>query len=135
VVTPSPVPPPPEEPPVIFDDPTALDIAAPPPAPPAPAAPVVTFAASEDITGRRLNPPRYPPQEARRCIGGEVLLRVTIDATGAVLDVVVQRTSRNRNLDRSAQDAARRWRFNPGMHNGVPVGGDVLVPVNFTPPC
>jgi protein TonB len=31
-------------------------------------------------------------------------------------------------------DAARRWRFNPGSRNGVKVGGDVLVPVKFTPP-
>jgi protein TonB len=90
---------------------------------------------SEDITGRRLNPPRYPPQEARRCIGGEVMLRVTIDAAGTVLDVAVERSSRNRNLDRSAMDAARRWRFNAGLRNGQAVGGAVLVPVNFTPPC
>uniref|UniRef100_UPI002FE39062 energy transducer TonB n=1 Tax=Silanimonas lenta TaxID=265429 RepID=UPI002FE39062 len=93
------------------------------------------FAPSEDIAGRRLNPPRYPPQEARRCIGGEVLLRVTIDAQGNVLEVDVERTSRNRNLDRAAMDAARRWTFKAGLRNGQPVGGAVLVPVNFNPPC
>ena len=34
----------------------------------------------------------------------------------------------------SAMDAARRWKFNPGMRNGQKVGGAVLVPVKFTPP-
>ena len=63
------------------------------------------------------------------------MLRVNIDAAGAVLDVAVEKSSRNRNLDRSAMDAARRWRFNAGMRNGQSVGGAVLVPVNFTPPC
>jgi protein TonB len=77
--------------------------------------------------------PRYPPQELRQGIGGEVLLRVTIDADGRVLNVAVQRSSRNRNLDRAAIDAARKWRFNPGLRNGQKVGGDVLVPVNFNP--
>ena len=50
-----------------------------------------------------------------------------------VLDVKVEKSSRNRNLDRAAMDAARKWRFNPGLRNGVKVGGDVRVPVNFTP--
>ena len=97
-------------------------------------APPADFAPSEDISGRALNQPRYPAKEAREGVGGTVVLRVTIDASGNVLDVAVQRSSRNRNLDRAAMDAARRWKFNPGMRNGVKVGGDVLVPVKFTPP-
>ena len=64
---------------------------------------------------------------------GVVMLRVTIDASGNVLDVQIQKSSRNRNLDRAAMDAARKWRFNPGMRGGQKVGGDVLVPVNFNP--
>jgi len=67
-------------------------------------------------------------------VGGTVMLRVTIDANGNVLNVVVDKSSRNRNLDRAAMDAARRWKFNAGLRNGVKVGGDVLVPVKFTPP-
>ena len=61
------------------------------------------------------------------------MLRVTIDSNGNVLHVNVHKSSRNRNLDRAAMDAARRWRFNPGMRNGQKVGGDVLVPVTFNP--
>jgi protein TonB len=47
--------------------------------------------------------------------------------------VQIQKSSRNRNLDRAAMDAARKWKFNPGMRGGQKVGGDVLVPVNFNP--
>ena len=78
-------------------------------------------------------PPRYPPEEDRRGIGGTVTLLVQIDATGAVLDVQVEKSSGNRNLDRSAMQAARRWRFNPGSRGGVKVGGLVRVPVTFNP--
>ena len=132
--TPAPVPPPPEEPPVVFEDPSPIDVQAPPPAPPAPPSIPPDFEASEDITGRRMNPPRYPPQEMRRGIGGTVVLLVTIDAQGNVLDISVERSSRNRNLDRAAIDAARKWRFNPGRRNGAPTGGVVRVPIDFVPP-
>ena len=37
-----------------------------------------------DISGRAMNPPRYPQKELRDGIGGVVMLRVTIDdAVGA----------------------------------------------------
>ena len=35
------------------------------------------------------------------------------------------------DLDRAAIDAARRWRFNPEVRDGVPVAGRVRVPVDF----
>ena len=41
------------------------------------------------------------------------------------------RTSGNRNLDRAAVNAAYGWRINPGLRNGFPVAGQVLVPVVF----
>jgi protein TonB len=59
---------------------------------------------------------------------------VTIDANGNVLDVAVERSSRNRNLDRAAMEAARKWKFNAGLRNGQAIGGVVLVPVKFNPP-
>ena len=118
----------------MFDDPSPIDIEAPPPSPPSPPAPPADYAPAVDPSGQRLNPPRYPGKEQREGVGGTVMLRVTIDASGNVLDVQVERSSRNRNLDRAAIEAARRWKFNPGLSNGRPVGGDVLVPVKFTPP-
>lgn len=87
-----------------------------------------------DPSSRALNPPVYPPSEMRSGIGGTVTLIISIDATGAVLDVEVQHTSGNRNLDRSAIKAAGKWRFNPEVRNGQKVASRVIVPVTFEPP-
>jgi len=119
---------------VVYNDPNANSVAAPPPAPPTVQTAIpVDVAPSEDISGRALAQPKYPAQELRDGVGGMVRLRVTIDANGNVLNVVVDKSSRNRNLDRAAMEAARKWKFNPGLKNGQKVGGDVIVPVNFTP--
>jgi periplasmic protein TonB len=130
VITPPPV----AQPPVVYDDPSPVSVVAPPPAPPTPQVAVPSdVAASEDISGRAIAPPKYPAQELRDGIGGVVKLRVTIDANGSVLDIAIEKSSRNRNLDRAAMDAARKWRFNPGIKNGQKVGGVVIVPVEFKP--
>lgn len=65
---------------------------------------------------------------------GTLLLYVTIDASGNVLDVKVQKSSGYHELDSAAEKAAHGWKFNPGMKNGRPVGGVVAVPVSFTLP-
>lgn len=90
---------------------------------------------TEDIAGRALNPPRYPPAALRACAHGVVRLRVSIDAAGNVSAVDIDESSGNDSLDVAAQQAAHRWRFNPGRRNGQPVGGDIVVPVNFHDPC
>jgi protein TonB len=117
----------------VFDDPSPVDVQAPPPAPPAPPAPVADIGASVDISSKNMNPPRYPPEENRRHIGGTVVLIITVDASGNATDVQVESTSGNRALDREAVKAAKRWRFNPGVVGGRKVGGRVRVPVVFTP--
>ena len=124
-------PPPPEEPPVVFDEPSPVDVQAPPPAPPAPPAPVQDIGASVDISSRNMNPPNYPPDERRRGIEGRVILVITVDANGDPTNIDVETSSGNRNLDREAVKAARRWRFSPAMRNGQRVGGRVRVPVDF----
>jgi len=82
-----------------------------------------------------LNPPKYPPAALRECVGGEVILIIDVDANGGVTNVSVEKSSRNRDLDRSAMDAARKWRFNPSVRNGAKAAGRVRVPVNFQSPC
>jgi protein TonB len=106
----------------------------PPPPPPAPTVACDMDQPSADVGALELAPPRYP--EDAICSGayGEVRLRLSIDAHGNLLNVAVNRSSRNRSLDRAAMDAARRWRFHAGLYHGIPVGGDVIVPVNFQPP-
>lgn len=82
-----------------------------------------------------MNPPKYPPTEARQGVGGTVVLIISIDGQGNVLDVSVEKSSRNRNLDRAATDAARsKWRFKPAMSGGRGVPSRVRVSVDFVPP-
>ena len=65
-----------------------------------------------------MNPPKYPPAAARAGIQGTVILIIDVDANGNVTNVSVEKSSRNRDLDRAAMDAARKWRFNPGQAKG-----------------
>lgn len=67
----------------------------------------------------------------RRGIQGTAILIVSIDASGGVLDVEVEKSSGNRNLDREAIKAAKRWRFNPEVKNGQKIASRVRVPVEF----
>src|SRR3546814_935893 len=103
-----------------------------PPRPPAPPAPPQNISASVDISSKNMNPPRYPPAAVRAGIEGTVILIIDVDANGNVVDVSVERSSRNRDLDRAAIAAARKWRFNPSVVNGQKAAGRVRVPVDFT---
>ena len=128
---PPPPPPPPEAPPVDVAEPRPTDVYQ-EPSPPAPPAPVADIGASVDISSKNMNPPRYPPAAARSGIEGEVILVIDVDANGNVTNVSVEKSSRNRDLDRAAMEAARKWRFNPSIVNGQKAAGRVRVPVNFT---
>jgi len=126
----SPLPPPPEAPVVDVPEPRPNDVAT-PPTPPAPPAQVTDIQASVDISSKNMNPPRYPPAAFRAGIQGEVILIIDVDASGNVTNVSVEKSSRNRDLDRAAMDAARKWKFNPSVINGQKAAGRVRVPVNF----
>ena len=129
---PTPVPPPPEAPPIVYDTPSPVAYEAPPPAPPAPAAIPQDFGGEVDATGRAMNPPQYPPEEQRRGITGTVTVGLTYDANGNVTDVQVIKSSGNRNLDRAAVKAAKRWKVNPAVRNGVKVAGLAKTDVVFS---
>ena len=58
-------------------------------------------------------------------------LIVDVDANGNVTNVTVEKSSRNRDLDRAAMQAARKWRFNPAVINGQKAASRVRVPVDF----
>ena len=79
-----------------------------------------------------MNKPVYPREEARRGVEGTTVLIVSIDANGNVLDVEVEKTSGNRNLDREAVKTARRWRFNPEVRDGKKVASRVRVPIEWS---
>lgn len=76
-------------------------------------------------------PPRYPPEELRRDIGGTVRVRVHVASDGSVESNAIEASSGSRNLDRAALEATRRWTFQPATRNGQPVPADVVVPIEF----
>lgn len=49
---------------------------------------------------------------------GEVRLDVHVGSDGAVLDVRLRRSSGSPELDRSAVETVRRWRFKPATVDG-----------------
>ncbi|UFN07776.1 energy transducer TonB [Xylella taiwanensis] len=127
---PSPVPPPPQAPVVDVPEPRPNDVVI-PPAPPPQLAPPSDIGASVDISSKKMNPPKYPPAALRAGITGEVVLIIDVDANGNVTNVSVEKSSRNRDLDRAAMEAATKWNFNPSVINGKKSPGRVRVPVNF----
>ena len=128
--TTTPLPPPPEAPPIDVAEPRPTDVVT-PPAPPAPPAPTPNVEASVDASYKNRNPPKYPPAALRAGVTGTVVLIIDVDASGNVTNVSIEKSSRNRDLDRAAMDAARKWRFNPGSQGGQKVAGRVRVPVDF----
>lgn len=80
-----------------------------------------------------VSPPPYPRAELRSGIQGTVVLKVLVDTDGTPLEVVVQTSSGNRNLDKSAvQHVLKRWHFQPAMKDGHAVQAYGLVPIVFS---
>ncbi len=110
-----------------------------PPRPVAPSAPVrpSTPAQSRPTTANRppipvsQPEPRYPRAALRAAIGGTVQVQVDVGPDGVPTSVSLVQGSGNRELDRAALDAVRRWRFQPAMANGQPSVGRVTVPIQF----
>ncbi|TDK31087.1 energy transducer TonB [Luteimonas terrae] len=64
--------------------------------------------------------PRYPPAAARAGVSGKVEVELEYDGDGQVSGVAVVGSSRNRDLDRAAAEAARKWKVDPGLVGGCP---------------
>lgn len=79
-----------------------------------------------------MDSPGYPSAALRRGDGGLVVLKLKVDAKGAVRRVVaVPGSSPDRQFTEAAESAARSWRFLPEHVDGMPVAGTVLIPVCF----
>lgn len=85
----------------------------------APAAPPQAWVEAKPAVANE--PPRYP--ESERLAGREdtVVVAITVDERGAVLDVALRQPSRFAAFNREALRAARGWRFEPARHHGVAV--------------
>ncbi|MFY2763462.1 energy transducer TonB [Arenimonas sp. MALMAid1274] len=79
--------------------------------------------------------PRYPRLALRRGLTGTVLLRVLVDETGQVKDVVIEQSSGHGELDRAAREQVlAQWRFHPAQRMGRAVPAYALVPIAFNLP-
>ncbi|HTZ40362.1 MAG TPA: TonB family protein [Syntrophales bacterium] len=75
--------------------------------------------------------PNYPEFARLRGYQGLVLLSAEVHADGHVGEVRIRKSCGHSLLDRSALDAVRYWKFEPGKRMGVPVNMWVDVPVRF----
>ena len=77
--------------------------------------------------------PGYSEEAKKAHIEGTVMLDVVVSAEGAVTDVKVARSlDTNFGLDQQAVDAAKQWKFKPGMKDGKPVAVRVMLEMSFT---
>ena len=114
------------------DQPRIVEAPAPPPAAPAPAPPPSSMATNDAVPVSR-PAPRYPQSAMRRNLGGSVRVQATVAPDGSVERLELAASSGNRDLDRAALEAVRRWTFKPAMRNGQPVASTVIVPLEFNP--
>jgi protein TonB len=115
-------------------------------APAAPAAPPAASAAPSQTADSRPpltlpnlnadylhNPaPPYPEQARARGDQGKVLVRALINTDGAVSELSVKRSSGFADLDRSALETVKKWRFVPARRGSEAVSAWVVVPITFS---
>jgi TonB family protein len=100
---------------------------------PAPAEPVVKgFVGPQVILGTQ-QPPDFPPAAWDARYTGSVSLEVTVLADGSVGDVNVIGCTRPKvGFEEQAVQAVKKWRFEPGKNDGVPVEVTTKLRLNFT---
>jgi TonB family protein len=74
--------------------------------------------------------PEYSDEARRVKHQGVVVLALVVDPQGHARDIRVAR-SLGMGLDEKAIEAVRKWQFNPGTKDGVPVAVQVNVEVSF----
>jgi len=74
--------------------------------------------------------PVYPEQLKKTGVEGSVWLKATVDETGKVSEVSVEKAT-NKDFVSAATDAVKQWEFNPGTKNGKPIKVVVVIPFSF----
>jgi protein TonB len=70
--------------------------------------------------------PKYPGPAASDGIEGFVSLSFGVSTSGEVVDIKIVETEPKNTFERAAKQALRKWRYQPKMVNGSPVGMDGL---------
>ncbi len=74
--------------------------------------------------------PEYSEEARKAKYSGSVTLSIVVNTEGKAEDIKVVK-SLGMGLDEKAVEAIRKWRFKPGMKDGVPVKTRAVVNVNF----
>ncbi len=90
--------------------------------------------APTQVAALQTPPPAYPIELACTGVGGKSVLNVVIGPEGAPTEVKLATSSGNTQLDESAQQRVREWKFKPATRNGQAVPASIQVPVSFNPP-
>lgn len=84
-----------------------------------------------EIRVDKMPPPSYPKSAFEQSQAGVVVLRVDVDAQGAVSDVRVVSATNPGVFEAVSIAAARSWTYRPALKNGKPVAGAVRIPITF----
>ena len=79
----------------------------------------------------------FPDRAARNARSGEtftVVLRLRVNKQGGIDSVSLSKSSGNTAVDKEAQRQVRSGKFKPFTKNGVPVVGNVTLPVSYQVP-
>ncbi len=76
-------------------------------------------------------PPRYPRELLQKKQGGRVIVLVTVDEGGLVTKATVKESSGFSAMDQAALNAAKRWKFKPGIKGGRKAIMTAKIPFNF----
>ena len=80
-----------------------------------------TFVSDPTVSACTVNP------AVMTSLGTAVGLRVATDASGAVIEAIVQQSSQNPAYDELAACLVNNWQFEPAMYQGQPVDNDQLL--------
>ncbi len=89
-------------------------------------------AAGTNLHAIQTTPPRYPTRELRAGRAGYAVVKLLVGEDGRVLErSAVDAT--NEQFSNAALKAARDWRFDPLLIDGLPARGEIYVPIGFAP--
>jgi len=95
---------------------------------------IVVYNIGKDVTSPVVvfNPqPKYTANALRRKVQGTVVMTAVVLPDGMVTNVSVIRSLDRYSLDDVARATAARWRFRPGLRQGVPVAVRVRIALEF----
>jgi TonB family protein len=84
-----------------------------------------------DADSQSAHPPVFPSDAIKARHEGSTVLFVSLDDKGQPLSVKVRDSSGFAELDASAAMAAKQWRYEPCVKNGIGRACSVRVPINF----